>query len=172
MAEAKYPTKTKEGKCIFCELAKGIGPYDSIFWEDDKHYAIVSGWPNTKGFSLVIPKDHYGSDVLGMPDDRLQEFILAAKKVASILMEAFDDVGRVGLIMEGMGINHAHIKLFPMHGTEDLKNGIWKPVFSKTEKFFEKYEGFIASNDGPKADDKELDVLIKRLREISKFQKR
>jgi len=26
-------------------------------------------------------------------------------------------------MIEGMGINHAHLKLFPMHGTDYLKRG-------------------------------------------------
>jgi len=57
------------------------------------------------------------SDVLSLPDDILQEFILTAKHVSTTLLHHFDDVGRIGLIMEGTGIDHAHIKLIPMHGT-------------------------------------------------------
>ena len=64
---------------------------------------------------MWFQKEHYGSDVLKMPDDVLQGFILS-KKVAGILENYFEDVGRVGLIMEGTGIDHAHIKLVPMHG--------------------------------------------------------
>lgn len=53
----------------------------------------------------------------------------------------FEDVGRVGLMMEGMGIDHAHIELVPLHGTEHLKNGIWKQFLSGKEFWFDKYEG-------------------------------
>jgi len=52
-----------------------------------------------------------------MPAQDLQEFILVAKNVAKKLEDYFPDVGRVGLMMEGTGIDHAHIKLYPMHGT-------------------------------------------------------
>jgi hypothetical protein len=48
----------------------------------------------------VIPKQHYGSDVLALPNEVLQEFILEAKTVAQLLLDYYDDVGRVGLIME------------------------------------------------------------------------
>ena len=164
---ADYSATTEEGKCIFCELAKGNVKFNGTFWEDENYIAFLSGYPNTKGFSVVMPKKHYGSDVLAMPDDKLQEFILIAKKVSNILMKYFKDVGRVGLIMEGTGIDHAHIKLFPMHGTEDLKKGTWKQIHSNINNYFEKYEGYIASNDGPKAGEQEIRELAKKLKEIS-----
>lgn len=170
MTETKprYSPKTNEGECIFCEFGRGTGPTGSVFWEDDKYKAFLSGWPNTKGFTVVMTKDHYGGNVLEMPDDKLQDFILAAKKVAGILLKCFDDVGRVGLIMEGMGVDHAHIKLYPMHGTGDLKSGEWKQHLSRIRTYFEKYPGYMASNDGPEADIKEIEELVKKLKEIEK----
>jgi len=109
--------------CIFCKIAqKEFPPLGNwLFREDDNYMARLSPFPNTEWFSVVIPKKHYDSDVLRMPDTDLQEFIIVAKKAAKILEDAFDDVWRVGLIMEWTGINHAHIKLFPMHGTEYLQ---------------------------------------------------
>ena len=49
---------------------------------------------------MLVTKQHYGSDVLAIPDEVLQRFIMAAKKVSKILLAYFDDAGRVGLIME------------------------------------------------------------------------
>lgn len=116
----------------------------------------------------MIPKQHFESDVLKMPDDILKRFVIAAKKVAHILENYFDDVGRVGLIMEGTGINHAHIKLVPMHGTENLKQGVWKQFLSDKQFWFERYEGWIASASGPMVDKEELKRLAG---EIIKNQK-
>lgn len=161
---AIYDATTKENKCIFCEIVSGIIPAQ-IFWEDDHFMAFLSIDPNTEGFSCVIPKQHYGSDVLKMSDEILQKFILAAKKVASVLENYFADVGRVGLIMEGTGINHAHIKLVPMHGTENLKNGNWQQFLSGKEFWFEKYEGWICSGGGPMADNEKLKTLAKSIKE-------
>jgi diadenosine tetraphosphate (Ap4A) HIT family hydrolase len=120
--------------------------------------------PNTKGFSCVIPKKHFGSDVLKMPDDVLSRFVLAAKKVAQILENYFADVGRVGLIMEGTGIDHAHIKLVPMHGTENLKQGGWQQMPSGKQFWFDKYEGWIASASGPMANSDELARLAENIK--------
>jgi histidine triad (HIT) family protein len=164
---ADYKSYTEDGKCIFCEIAKGNLQTPGIFWEDEEFMAFLSTYPNTEGFSVVIPKEHYGSDVLAMPDQKLQKFIIAAKKISKILITYFDDVGRVGLIMEGTSINHAHIKLSPMHGTAHLKKRKWKQQHSIYDKYFETYDGYLCSNDGPKADDNEISKLADGLKKIS-----
>ena len=163
---AKYDATAKDNKCIFCGITTRKITTPGIFWEDEKFMAFLSIDPNTKGFTCVVPKKHFGSDVLKLPDDVLGKFIIAAKKVAGILEKHFDDVGRVGLIMEGTGIDHAHIKLVPMHGTENLKQGIWKQVLSGNEFWFEKYEGWISSGSGPMVASEELKKLADELIKI------
>src|SRR5574344_837498 len=108
---AEYESSTEEGNCIFCEIIKGSISTPGIFWENEKYIAFLSIFPSVEGFTVVAPKKHYPSDVLQMPDEDLKEFILVAKRVSEILLKHFEDVGRVGLIMEGTGVNHAHIKL-------------------------------------------------------------
>lgn len=161
---AQYDSTTKDNKCIFCEIVSGNIKTPGLFWEDKEFMAWLAIDPNTKGFTCVIPKQHFGSDVLKMPGEVLQRFILASKKIAEILENYFNDVGRVGLMMEGTGIDHAHIKLVPMHGTKNLKHGTWKQVLSGKEFWFEKYEGWISSGSGPMADPKELEKLASGLK--------
>lgn len=163
---ANYKSTTAEGKCVFCEIVTKNMKTPGIFWEDGEFVAFLSTFPNTEGFTVLVPKDHYGSDVLAMPDDKLSRFVVAAKRVSKILIKHFSDVGRVGLIMEGTGINHVHIKLFPMHGTGHLKTGEWKQHPSKINAYFEKYDGYISSNDGPKADEGKLKVLAEKLKNV------
>lgn len=76
---AKYQAQTEDNKCIFCEIAAGRIAAN-IYWQDDEFMAFLSIDPNTEGFSCVMPKEHFSSDVLKMPDDNLARFILAAKK--------------------------------------------------------------------------------------------
>lgn len=97
----------------------------------------------------------------------LQKFVVACKNVSKILENYYPDVGRVGLIMEGTGIDHAHIKLVPLHGTENLKSGGWKQFLSGKEHWFDKYEGWISSASGPKGD---REKLIEAARKIQKSQ--
>lgn len=164
-----YEAKTFENKCVFCEIVAGNIPAP-IYWEDDEFMAFLSIDPNTEGFSCVIPKAHFASDVLKMPDDHLQRFIIAAKIVSEILEEFFEDVGRVGVIMEGTGIDHAHIKLVPMHGTEFLKRGEWRQILSGKNFWFPKYEGWISSGSGPMADKIKLNELADKIKQRSKSQ--
>ena len=72
-------------------------------------------------------------------------------------------MGRVGVIMEGTGIDHAHIKLVPMHGTGYMKKGEWRQMLSGKNFWFPKYEGWIASGGGPKADPEQLRRLGEEL---------
>ncbi len=160
---ATYDPTTKDNKCIFCEIVKGHLETPGVFWQDDEFMAFLSIDPNTEGFPCVIPKQHYGSDVMKMPNDILQKLIIAAKQVSGILENHFEDVGRVGVIMEGTGIDHAHIKLVPMHGTEHMKRGEWKQILSGKKFWFDKYEGWISSGSGPMADPEKLKALAESL---------
>ena len=167
---AIYDATTKDNKCIFCEIVSGNIKTAGKFWESDEFMAFLSIDPNTEGFTCVIPKQHYGSDVFKMPDDVLQRFIVASKEVALVLEKHFSDVGRVGLMMEGTGIDHAHIKLAPLHGTENLKKGNWEQFLSSKEVWFDKYEGWICSGGGPKANDEDLKKLAESLIETQKIK--
>ena len=146
--------------CIFCKIIKGEAPGHKI-WEDKKHLAFLSIFPNTEGFTIVVTKKHYPSYVFDLPDSVLSGLTSAAKKVAKLLDDKLEDVGRTGMIFEGFGVNHVHAKLFPMHGTANLKK--WTKIESKIDQYFDKYEGYISSNDSKRADDKDLAELVKKI---------
>ncbi len=135
--------------CIFCKIINGEAPSYKI-WEDEKHLAFLSIFPNTEGFTVVITKEHYDSYAFNLPDTILVNLVIAAKSVGKLLDEKLEDVGRTGMIFEGFGVNHVHAKLFPMHGTKDEE---WKERVGKPHKFFDIYEGYISSHDYERADD-------------------
>ena len=147
--------------CIFCKIARGEAPCHKI-WEDEKHLAFLSIFPNTEGFSVVITKEHNPSYAFDNDDTVLQELIIAVKKVAKLIDKKLDDVGRTGMIFEGFGVDHLHAKLFPMHRTKNIKE--WKAIHSDVDKYFEKYEGYISSHDYKRADDLKLAELAKKIR--------
>lgn len=150
----------KKDGCIFCAIAAGDAPAHTI-WESDTHMAFLSIFPNTAGFTVVIPKGHYGSYIFTEDQSVMNALMGAAREVATLLDTKFDDVGRTGLIFEGFGVDHLHAKLVPMHGT---KSGTWERRASDQKKYFEKYEGYISSHDFERADDVTLADLAKRLR--------
>ena len=151
----------EETNCIFCKIVSGEFPSYKI-WEDEKHLAFLSIFPNTDGFSVVIPKKHYSSYAFELPDEVLSELVIASKKVAKLIDSKLEDVGRTAMIFEGFGVNHVHAKLFPMHGTADMKE--WKEIKSNVDKFFEKYEGYISSHDYKREDDEKLKKLADKIR--------
>jgi diadenosine tetraphosphate (Ap4A) HIT family hydrolase len=110
--------------------------------------------------TLVITKKHYPSYAFDMPEEAYNKLLLAAQKVAKMLDKVLN-VKRTAMVMEGMGINHAHIKLYPLHGLKESFEEIWSPK----KVFFEKYEGYITTQLGERADDKELEQLAKKIRE-------
>jgi histidine triad (HIT) family protein len=128
-------------ECIFCKIVKGEIPSFRV-WEDDEFLAILDINPNTKGMTLVLTKNHYDSYAFDIPDDVYNRFLIATKKVANILERGLD-VQRVAMVMEGMGVNHAHIKLYPIY---EIK------------------EGGISTQLGPQADFEELKQLAEKLR--------
>ncbi len=144
--------------CIFCKIV--TKNFESgCFWEDDEFMAILDINPNTPGMALVITKKHYDSDGFKMPDDVYQRFMLAAKKVARIL-ETGLEVQRVAMVMEGMGVNHAHIKLYPLHGL-----GMeWVALEAHERLFFEQYPGYVTTQLGPRANFEKLVEMAKKLK--------
>lgn len=147
--------------CIFCQIAKGTAPAH-IIWQDDRHLAFLSIFPNTPAFTVVITKQHYGSYFADLTSQVRAGLLDASSTVARLLDEKLPDVGRTALIFEGFGVDHIHAKLFPMHGTGDLVG--WKQLKSNVDKFFDHYEGYVSSHDYKRADDKTLACLATKIK--------
>lgn len=150
--------------CIFCSIARGTAPAH-LLWEDQTHMAFLSIFPNTPGFSVVIPKIHHGSYAFAEPDTVLCDLVIAAKKTATLLDNALKGVARTGMILEGYGVDHLHAKLFPMHGTGE--DSAFKKISSTQDKYFERYEGYVSSHDAARADDKALAGLAAHIRSFA-----
>jgi diadenosine tetraphosphate (Ap4A) HIT family hydrolase len=145
--------------CIFCKIVKGEIPSVKI-WEDKRHLAILDINPNTKGVTLVMTKKHFDSDATDMPDKDYLELMMATKKVAKLLEKKLK-VKRIAIVMEGLGINHVHIKLYPIHGLDEK----FKEMWAKDKVFFEKYEGYISTQLGPQKSIEELKKLADEIRD-------
>lgn len=150
--------------CIFCSIARGTAPAH-LLWEDQTHMAFLSIFPNTPGFSVVIPKIHHGSYAFAEPDTVLCDLVVAAKKTATLLDNALKGVARTGMILEGYGVDHLHAKLFPMHGTGE--DSAFKKISSAQDKHFERYEGYVSSHDAAREDDTALAELAAHIRSFA-----
>ncbi len=76
--------------CIFCKIVAGEAPCHKI-WEDEKHLAFLSIFPNTEGFSVVIPKAHYSSYAFAQDDQVLAELVIANKLHAMNLPYRYEE---------------------------------------------------------------------------------
>lgn len=144
--------------CIFCKIAKGEIPSVKV-WEDDKFLAILDINPNTEGMTLVLPKNHFDSDAFLMPENDYSELMLATKKVSEILRKGLN-VNRVAMVMEGMGVNHVHVKLYPLYGIEKE----FKEMWAKDKVFFKEYQGYISTQLGPEANIEDLKKISEKLK--------
>jgi len=145
-------------ECIFCQIVKGNIKTAKI-WENQNFLAILDVNPNTKGMTLVMPKKHYDSYAFDLNDNLYSRLLLAAKKVAKILEKTLK-VKRVAMVMEGVGINHTHIKLYPLYGIDKKFKEIW----AKKRKYFKNYQGYISTQLGPPASPSVLEKLAKKIK--------
>ena len=130
--------------CLFCQIVAGKLPAHKI-WEDERHLAFLSIFPNTEGFTVLISKKHYPSNFALVSGKILGEIMIASKKTAQKLIKAFPDTERIGLAVEGEGVDHLHFKLIPMNP--------------------ESYRGFLTTKEGSRADDKKLAAIARKIKE-------
>jgi len=131
--------------CIFCQIVSGDIPSVKI-WEDEEHIAILDMFPTMEGQTLIITKEHYESYLFDMPRVAYKQLVLAAKKVGKYLDKGMR-AERVAMVGEGLGVNHAHIKLYPIaEGASDR---------------------FISTHQGPKKTIEELNKVAQKIKDNS-----
>lgn len=99
--------------CLFCRLIAGELPCHTIY-EDEHHLAILDIFPAVRGQALVLPKKHLPSYVLALDPADYSALMLASREVGLLIDRTLGAI-RTCLVMEGMEIDHAHIKLYPIH---------------------------------------------------------
>ncbi len=89
-----------------------------IVWENEKFIATMDIRPVNPGHMLVIPKQEIGY-IFDMNDSDYSDLMLTAKKLAGPLKMA-TNAKRVGLVVEGFGVDHVHIHLIPINEANQL----------------------------------------------------
>ncbi|MCR5196415.1 MAG: HIT family protein [Pseudobutyrivibrio sp.] len=107
----------KDEKCIFCKLANGDIPTNSIY-EDDNFKVILDADPATKGHALILPKDHF-ANLFEIDDAVAAKALPLAKKIANRMMEKLGCAG-VNIVQNngeaaGQTVNHFHIHVIPRY---------------------------------------------------------
>jgi histidine triad (HIT) family protein len=105
---------------IFTKIIKGDIPSFKVY-EDEYVYAVMDIQPIQPGQVLVIAKpqvDHF----MDLPDDAYQGFFAAVKKIARKLRQQYPEKARVGVMVEGLEVAHAHAKVFPFSSDEEYRH--------------------------------------------------
>lgn len=145
---------------IFDEIVSGERKSWKV-WEDDEFLAFLTPFPNTPGYTVVIPKKNEGDYIFSLDDDVYARFLKGTKTVANILEKAFD-TPRVALVFEGTGVAHVHAKLIPLHGKLAGETGVW----STDVEFYEEYRGWLTTAEGPQMSDERLDEIQAKIRSV------
>lgn len=126
---------------LFSKIVNGEIPAYKVA-EDENFLAFLDISPVAEGHTLVIPRKEV--DYLFDLDDELYTGLhLFAKKVAAGLKKAIP-CKKVGVMVLGLEVPHAHIHLVPMKTEADLLNFSKKVTLSKEE--FEKIKTKIIEN--------------------------
>jgi histidine triad (HIT) family protein len=126
---------------IFSKIVNGEIPAHKVA-EDENYLAFLDIFPVAKGHTLVIPKKEVDY-IFDLDDDLYNGLQAFAKKVAIGLKKAIP-CQKVGVLVLGLEVPHAHIHLIPMQNEADVLNFSNKKKFTPEE--FNEIKELISSN--------------------------
>ncbi len=110
----------KKEDCIFCKLANGEIPTNSIY-EDEDFKVILDASPATKGHALILPKEHF-DNIYEVDDSIAAKIFPLAKKLATAMTkklgcDGFNILQNNGEAA-GQTLFHLHVHLLPRYKDE------------------------------------------------------
>jgi histidine triad (HIT) family protein len=102
---------------VFSKIVKGEIPCYKIA-ETENCYAFLDISPLVKGHTLVIPKIEVDY-LFDLEDALLSDLTVFAKKIALAIGRTIP-CKRVGVVVLGLEVPHAHIHLIPLHAEGDI----------------------------------------------------
>lgn len=102
---------------VFSRIVAGDIPSYKIA-EDENFYAFLDISPLMKGHTLVVPKKEVDY-IFDLDDKVLADMMVFSKKVAVAIKKAIP-CERVGVVILGMEVPHAHIHLIPINQESDM----------------------------------------------------
>ncbi|XP_068455596.1 uncharacterized protein [Clinocottus analis] len=141
---------------LFPRIVRGEERQQWRVWEDEAHVAFLTPFPNSPGFTVLVPRRPLTSDVFRLRRDDYEALVLAARRAAALLEEGLGSWG-TGLIFEGFEIDYAHAKLIPLFPPAAAPEPPAPPRFHPT------YPGYVTSEDGPEASEESLEALHRQV---------
>lgn len=101
--------------CIFCQLQQ-VAP--AVVHANELAYAVLDIAPIRPGHTLVIPR-HHVEDFFELPEE-VQAAMLRLANDLSGALKAVCKPQRVGMLVAGFDVPHAHLHLIPIHHFHDV----------------------------------------------------
>jgi histidine triad (HIT) family protein len=102
---------------IFSKIIRGEIPCYKIA-ESEDYFAFLDINPLRAGHALVVPKRETDY-IFDLEDVYLAGMVIFSKKVAAAIKSAIP-CNRIGVVVLGLEVPHAHIHLVPMDTMEDV----------------------------------------------------
>ena len=102
---------------VFTRIIAGELPAHFV-WQDDSCVAFLSIEPLRPGHTLVVPRvevDHW----IDLDDDTVAALMRAARRIARAQQAVYRPT-RVGLMIAGLEVPHAHVHVSPIDGMHDM----------------------------------------------------
>ena len=102
---------------LFTRIVNGELP-GQVLWQDELCYSILTIKPIREGHVLVIPRmeiDHWDE----IPETTTEHLFVVAQKISRVLRSLFP-CAKIGMMIAGLEVRHAHIHLFPIDALSDL----------------------------------------------------
>ena len=104
---------------IFTKIIKGEIPCHKVY-EDAKTIVFMDIHPVQPGMCLVVPKAQI-SNFYDLPDADYQALWSTVKKTGKALRTNFPDKKRIGVQVQGLDVDHVHVKMFPVDTGEEFR---------------------------------------------------
>ena len=110
----------KDNDCIFCKLANGVIPTNTVFVDEDFR-VILDAAPESKGHALILPKQHY-ANIYEIDDEILGKAAQLAKRVIKhetevLGCDGYNLVQNNGEVA-GQTVFHFHMHLIPRYASD------------------------------------------------------
>lgn len=103
---------------VFTKIIRGDIPSHKIY-EDEDTFAFLDIHPSTPGHVLVVPKMQVES--LWELEPELYQKLWQSARVIARHIHPLVGTARIGVIVAGFGVPHAHIHLIPINHGYELK---------------------------------------------------
>lgn len=111
--------------CIFCKIVAGQAPAYKIA-ENDDAIAILDIFPIRKGQAVVISKKHVSSNFSHADIDTIHTVMSLAHETAQ-KMEKGLGYDRSFIEIQGLGVSHFHVKIYPKYANDTERFTIYQP---------------------------------------------